>query len=227
MKTITTQEAVDRIRRTRFASDDDLEGRAKAGRSLAHLLTTGQIALYAERGRVTGYSVYPSDPQWPATELDSWNELEEVIGAQALFAATTEYGFETGELLCVSDDTRIAVRSDNLSFPRLWRGCCVTISLFGMGIDPSELTEAKIRGTPGAPPKYDWGAFHQKALSILEAEGGVKRKLGHGELTQAELERRMAQWCLLQWGEEPSDASIRTRVRKAIRDYEQNTRGTA
>lgn len=227
MKTISTAEALERIRMARFHADHDLEGRAKAGRSLAHLISHGQLSLYAERGRITGHTIYPADPEWPANELDSWEGQEEVIGAQALFAAATDYGFETGELHCVIDDTRIAVRPDNLAFPRLWRGCCVTIELSGMGIDPSALDEAKIAATRGAPPRFDWEAYHWAALDILRVEGGVKRRAGHGELSQAELERRMAQWCLLQWGEEPSDASIRTRVRKAIRDYEQSARGTA
>lgn len=220
MKTISTAEALERIRMARFHADHELEGRAKAGRALAHLISHGQLSLYAERGRIAGHTIYPSAPEWPATELDSWERQEEVIGAQALFAAATDYGFETGELHCVIDDTRIAVRPDNLAFPRLWRGCCVTVALSGMGIDPDALDEAKITATRGAPPRFDWEAFHRAALDILRAEGGVKRRAGHGEMSQAELERRMARWCVDEWGYEPSFASVRAKVRRAIKAYD-------
>jgi hypothetical protein len=56
-------------------------------------------------------------------------------------------------------------------------------------------------GRRGRPPKFNWPAFY--------AEVAVRADLDGLPGVQAELERAMAQWCSVTWGEEPGEAALR------------------
>jgi hypothetical protein len=53
----------------------------------------------------------------------------------------------------------------------------------------------------GRPPKFNWPAFY--------AEIAVRADLDGLPDTQAELERAMAEWCSLTWGEVPGESTVR------------------
>ncbi|OYX70684.1 MAG: hypothetical protein B7Y95_14815 [Rhizobiales bacterium 32-66-11] len=219
--TIKTKEAAERIRRARFHAEDELEGRASAKKMLAELIAKGLLTLYAEKGMVKGHTIYPSDSQWPATELDSWSEPEEVIAARAIFSSVTDFDFEDGTLHSFSDDTGILIRPENLSFPRLWLGCCVTIELAGLAVDPDELDNVQMKKRAGRKPPYDWKAFRVEALRCLEYHGGISTKVDPGPdgFIQARLEEEMINWCHRTWGREPGVGTIRKYVQDAIAAY--------
>lgn len=59
-------------------------------------------------------------------------------------------------------------------------------------------------GRGGLPPKYDWEAFHIEITRIA---------LTNGELPdRSELHRRMIEWCIKHWPEQPEDSEIRKRL---------------
>jgi hypothetical protein len=75
-----------------------------------------------------------------------------------------------------------------------------------------EILEPRNRG--GRRPTYDWGAFEAEALARLEQEGGWRP-----DWRQAAFEREMAEWCLHEWGQEPSESLIRAHVKRAEKDF--------
>ena len=61
----------------------------------------------------------------------------------------------------------------------------------------------------GAKPKFDWDEFWVEVIRIIRDEGLP--------VTQAELERRMLEWCADEWDEEPGLSSVRKRLTKVYR----------
>ena len=57
----------------------------------------------------------------------------------------------------------------------------------------------------GPREKYDWEEFQYKVTWIANQPDGLPEK-------QVELEKMMAQWCVDQWGHEPSVSMIREKV---------------
>ena len=62
----------------------------------------------------------------------------------------------------------------------------------------------KTANRAGRNPKYDWDSFF--------AEIAVRADLDGLPDTQAELEKNMADWCVANWGEQPSESTIRGKV---------------
>ncbi len=56
----------------------------------------------------------------------------------------------------------------------------------------------------GRPEKYDWGRFYAAIAEIVHVEGIP--------LSQSEMENRMKDWCMAEFGDTPSDSTIRDRV---------------
>jgi hypothetical protein len=67
----------------------------------------------------------------------------------------------------------------------------------------------------GRPATYDWSAFESEAISVLEYRGDFSPGLEPG-WNQAVLEAHMTEWCLEQWGKEPSKTQVRKHVKIAI-----------
>ena len=57
----------------------------------------------------------------------------------------------------------------------------------------------------GRKPKYDWAAFDRAITEIADKDGLPE--------TQAQLEGLMQEWCIKNWGDEPSTSTIRARVK--------------
>jgi hypothetical protein len=66
----------------------------------------------------------------------------------------------------------------------------------------------------GSRPRFPWTDFITEAVRQLDDEGdfGI-------DWTQSDLEVRMAQWCALSWGREPSETSIRAKVKEARESF--------
>jgi hypothetical protein len=68
--------------------------------------------------------------------------------------------------------------------------------------------------TKGRRPRYDWKTFDEVALAKLDEEGAFDPSVDTG-WNKAALERHMAAWCQNNWGEEPAESTIRSRLSKA------------
>jgi hypothetical protein len=74
--------------------------------------------------------------------------------------------------------------------------------------------ERAIARRGGSKPRYAWSAFISEAVHQLDQEGDFGL-----DWTQTDLELRMAQWCSSSWGEEPSESSIRAKVKEARAEF--------
>lgn len=61
------------------------------------------------------------------------------------------------------------------------------------------------RGRGGRPPKYKWDEFYLELIRLANTPDGLPEK-------QADLERHMAEWCALAWGQEPAPSVIRSKL---------------
>jgi hypothetical protein len=77
----------------------------------------------------------------------------------------------------------------------------------------------------GREPEYDWHAFKQEAIRVLEDEGLPRRTNEKGWRYQADLERHMSKWCQDNWSEAPSESMRRKYVVEAIREYKKGREG--
>ena len=77
----------------------------------------------------------------------------------------------------------------------------------------------------GREPDYDWKAFEEEAIRVLEDEGLPTRTNEKGWRYQADLERHMSKWCQKNWSEVPSESMIRNHVGKAIEEYKKGREG--
>jgi hypothetical protein len=68
----------------------------------------------------------------------------------------------------------------------------------------------------GRPRQYPWDAFMTQAVAVLDQEGLPGPD---PEWNQARFERRMAAWCLENWGKEPAASAIREHTKKAIEQF--------
>lgn len=59
--------------------------------------------------------------------------------------------------------------------------------------------------TRGRKRKYDWDSFYVEVARIANLPDGLPE-------TQADLEKTMAEWCSLKWGEEPATSMIRDKI---------------
>lgn len=74
---------------------------------------------------------------------------------------------------------------------------------------------------------YDWQAFEQEAIRVLEEEGLPTRPNEKGWRCQADLERCLVAWCEDSWGEEnvPAESMIRKHIKDAIKEYKRGREG--
>jgi len=90
-------------------------------------------------------------------------------------------------------------------------------AMFGCGSEnwrAVEIFEPSARRAGGRPPKYDWPAFEQVAIGILEDEGGLS-----ASFRQSDLESQMSLWADNGWGTQPTISLIRSHVKAAIAIY--------
>jgi hypothetical protein len=73
------------------------------------------------------------------------------------------------------------------------------------GLAEAEMPAPSEPSRRGRRRKYDWDAFHCEVTRIANMPDGLPE-------VQADLERRMAGWCLQEWGEEPSESMLRMHV---------------
>ena len=78
--------------------------------------------------------------------------------------------------------------------------------LFPSG-SPEQIVSPK--GAGGRPPKYDWDGFFAEII--------VRADLDELPATQAELVSQMAEWCLVNWGEEPAPSLLKLRTAAIFR----------
>ena len=81
------------------------------------------------------------------------------------------------------------------------------------------------RSNGGREPEYDWDAFKQEAIRVLEDEGLPTRTNERGWRYQADLERRLTTWCQENWSDVPSESMIRNHVGKAVGEYKKGREG--
>jgi len=74
-------------------------------------------------------------------------------------------------------------------------------------------------------PRYDWDSFKDEVWRLLEEEGTPDPKVDP-DWTQAEIERRMLDWCSSTWGREPVVASIRSRLKTVMEAFIRQRRQT-
>lgn len=68
----------------------------------------------------------------------------------------------------------------------------------------------------GRPAKYDWASFQSQCQSVWEDHGGFDKH--DPEFSRpSDLIKIMAQWCVNEWGEDPSDSTLKTEVRKFLK----------
>ena len=72
----------------------------------------------------------------------------------------------------------------------------------------------------GSGFKFDWPTFYDAAIDILDDEGMPNPTSGgSGWSFQADLERRMADWCEEHWSTPPVESTIRSHVKIAISKF--------
>jgi hypothetical protein len=103
---------------------------------------------------------------------------------------------------------RIFVRSSDVM--ALWPGAEPT---------PEEQTAAQNKGRRGRKPRYDWPMFEQEVLRLLDEEGLPATDNEEGWRCQADIERRMLDWCETNWSQAPAESLIRHHVAKAMKQF--------
>lgn len=132
-----------------------------------------------------------------------WRDFDELTDLPKLWTTgfmKVEFpkGFENGQL---------AMRGEVLFFDVRFRRELVSIA--------ETHSIARTRAT-----QYDWQNFEAEAKRLILDEGGFQ--LGYG---QVKCESQMTNWCALNWGKIPSEASIRTHVKNAEKEYLAEYRG--
>ena len=77
----------------------------------------------------------------------------------------------------------------------------------------------------GRKHTYDWPAFEQEAIRVLEEEGLPVETNEEGWRCQADLERRMTGWCGDNWPKVPVESQIRAHTLKAIETFCEGRKG--
>jgi hypothetical protein len=89
------------------------------------------------------------------------------------------------------------------------------------GFDSALRTLAATPGRRGgSKPQYRWDEFIAEAVRRLDDEGDFGP-----DWQQTELEQQMARWCSDKWGKEPSESSIRLKVKEAQEEFIRNRSG--
>ncbi|MFC3704865.1 hypothetical protein ACFOOL_08860 [Devosia honganensis] len=71
--------------------------------------------------------------------------------------------------------------------------------------------------TRGRPPKYDWPSFHSQCQSVWDEHGSFVKH--DPEFSRpADLIKIMAQWCVDEWGQHPSESVLKTKVAEFLKD---------
>ena len=70
------------------------------------------------------------------------------------------------------------------------------------------------KGMTGRPVGYDWDSFTKEARKVVDYEGWPFPGAGEGWTTEADLIRKMQEWCSITWDQEPSVTSIKRQISK-------------
>ncbi|KQZ80885.1 hypothetical protein ASD64_11370 [Mesorhizobium sp. Root157] len=76
----------------------------------------------------------------------------------------------------------------------------------------------------GRRPRYDWEAFDKVALAKLDEEGAFDPSVDT-QWNKATFERYMATWCQNNWGNEPGESTIRSRLSEIEAAYLEGRKG--
>jgi hypothetical protein len=152
----------------------------------------------------------------------SWviRDEKDVIQATKLRHLKIEEDHDNQIGLClISNDTRIA----RDSYWCIAQGYC-DVGLNGAHLrrvfpaDPKKQRNANRRSQTqrrGRPPGYDWSAFEQECLSVLEHEGEPNVRVDP-KWTLTAFKEKMKTWCEKHFGRAPADSTIDGYVKKAI-----------
>jgi hypothetical protein len=88
---------------------------------------------------------------------------------------------------------------------------------------PADLSPEQPK-TVGRRPRYDWAAFREVALAKLDEEGAFDPSVDT-QWNKAALERHMAAWCRGNWGVEPSESTIRSKLTEIEAAYLEGRKG--
>jgi hypothetical protein len=69
---------------------------------------------------------------------------------------------------------------------------------------------SKPASTGGRPAKYDWDAFTRELLRLANTPDGLPDR--------AATTKHMKEWCVREWGDEPSDSAIRDKITRIYPD---------
>jgi hypothetical protein len=85
---------------------------------------------------------------------------------------------------------------------------------------PSSLASPQIshRGRRPGSGNYDWPAFEEEAIRVLEHKGDINRSIDPSWI-QARLEEQMMNWAKRNWGKEPAPSTIGIYVNRAIAEF--------
>lgn len=72
---------------------------------------------------------------------------------------------------------------------------------------PESESDLPAKSKGGRPREYDWDALTIEIIRIANSPDGLPE-------TQAELIKRLLQWCENAWGKQPADSSVKSRVSK-------------
>jgi hypothetical protein len=171
------------------------------------------------------------------TQFDKHGEVDEhrQAAAERLMAAYQSLCKkleDEGRIAVVVEASGIKTRAD----PTIFRSTHVWKYL-GTGTapvtssDPTRMGELYIEeraGLPeatgrrgGRPPKYDWITFDFELACIADLDS-LPEPEDDAEWTA--LQKRMREWCVATWGDEPPDSTLRQRIAD-LRDYKMTRRG--
>ena len=90
-------------------------------------------------------------------------------------------------------------------------------------VPPSAPEAGRRKG--GRKRTYEWLAFEQEAIRVLEEEGLPVETNEEGWRCQADLEKRMTTWCEVNWSKIPWESQIRDHIVKAVEKFREGRKG--
>ena len=80
----------------------------------------------------------------------------------------------------------------------------------------SLIAAAKDNSARGRKPSYDWPMFEQEVLRLLDEEGLPAPRNDEDWRCQADIERRMSEWCAMNWRQVSAESTVRAHAEKFV-----------
>jgi hypothetical protein len=108
--------------------------------------------------------------------------------------------------------------------PRWWRIFVRSGDVVALwpAAEPAVIQDRRRRGRT---PRYDWLTFEQEVLRLLDEEGLPAPHSDEGWRCEADVERRMLDWCATNWQAVPAESTIRQHVSKVIARFIEGRKG--